>query len=145
MTVLCSYCLRDGRLAFVGEKCPECGSAAIKSAENYNHYTCLSGKCSVIIFYRGEGGISHGMCAACYDRESAPEESNSMENFIATDKKAKSIGTCAKERPMCRKAILTRGLKPRIENGTWTGNAEHPDGTHFPFDRNATPDGQDNS
>lgn len=54
--------------AFLGEKCPECGEAALfhaVTADGRVQARCDDPKCAVTVYFVGEDGATHGYCDAC--------------------------------------------------------------------------------
>jgi hypothetical protein len=65
MTRVCCVCEK-----VLGEKCPECGGDAITVRSPHtprNVYHCPAESCPVLAFIEGQGGITSGYCAECFD------------------------------------------------------------------------------
>lgn len=67
MTVICQCCKTT-----ISEKCPVCGGIGVDVSDydkdEFWCDTCIS------YFACGEGGVSHGICEACYPKISSKQE-----------------------------------------------------------------------
>lgn len=67
MTRVCMDCEKT-----LGEKCPGCGEEATKVTDSNNakhfYFFCENMNCYKILFQRGEGGTTTGLCSECAEK-----------------------------------------------------------------------------